>query len=58
MSKEVVGRVQDVVGKKKFLVQFEDGQKREMSSISLSCLCSKEEVCLEMEETISDLPQK
>ena len=32
MRKEVVGCVQDVVGKNKFLVQFEDGQKKEMSS--------------------------
>ena len=32
MRKEGVGCVQDVVGKNKFLVQFEDGQKKEMSS--------------------------
>ena len=29
MRKEVVGCVQSVVEKKKFLVQFEDGQKRD-----------------------------
>ena len=35
MSKEVMGCVQSVVGKKKFLVQLEDGQKKEISSSSL-----------------------
>ena len=41
MRKEVLGCFQDVVAKKKFLVQFEDGQKRDMSSISLLCLYLK-----------------
>ena len=57
-GKEVVGCVQDVVGEKEFLVQFEDGQKKEMSSVSLSYVCSTEEVCLDMDEPILDLPQK
>ena len=35
MSKEVMGCVQSVVGKKKFLVQLDDGQKKEISSSSL-----------------------
>ena len=35
MRKEVVVCFQAVLGKKKFLVQFEDGQKKEMSSCSL-----------------------
>ena len=56
--KEVVGCVEAVVGKKKFLVQFEYGNKIEKSSISLLYRCSKHEVCLEMDEPISDLPQK
>ena len=47
-----------MVGKKKFLVQFEDGQKREMSSCSLVYVCLKQEVCLEVDEPISDLPEK
>ena len=42
IRKEVVGCVQDVVGKKKFLVKFEDGQKKEMGSFSLLLLISKE----------------
>ena len=44
MRKEVVGCVQSVVGKKKLLVQFEDGQKKEISSSSLVFLSSKGEV--------------
>ena len=35
MRKEVVGYVHSVVGQKKFLVPFEDGHKKEMSSSSL-----------------------
>ena len=46
MRKEVVVCVQFAVGKNNFLVQFEDGQKKEMSSISLLYLCSKQEVCI------------
>ena len=56
MSKEVMVFVQAVVGKKKFLVQFEDGQKKEISSSLLVYLSPKEEV--EMEEPISHLPKK
>ena len=52
----VVGCVQSVVGKKKFLIQFEDGQKKEISSSSLVFVSSKEEV--EMDEPISHLPEK
>ena len=52
----MVGRVQDVVGKNKFLVQFEYGQKREMSSCSLVFLFSKEEV--DMDDPISNIPPK
>ena len=39
--KEVVVCVQSVVGKNKFLVKFEDGQKKEISSYSLLFLSSK-----------------
>ena len=56
MNKEVVGGVQSVVGKKKFLVLFEDGKKKEMGSSSLVYLSEKEEI--EMEESISHLPEK
>ena len=42
--KEVVGYVHDMVGKKKFLIQFENGQKKEMISCSLVFLCLKKEV--------------
>ena len=58
MRKDVVGCVQAVVGKKNFLVQFEDVKKKEMSSCSLLYLCSKDEVCLEMDEPISYVPKK
>ena len=54
--KELVGCVHSLVGKKKFLVQFEDGQKKDISSSALVFLSSKEEV--EMYEPISHLPKK
>ena len=56
MKKEVVVCVHSLVGKKKSLVQFEDGQKKEISSSSIVYLSSKEEV--DMEEPISHLPPK
>ena len=56
MRKEVVGCVQSLVGKKKFLVVFKDGQKKEIGSCLLVYLSEKEEV--EMEELISHLPEK
>ena len=56
MRKEVVGCVQSVVGKKKFLLQFEDEQKKGISSSSLVFLISKEEV--DMDEPILHLPEK
>ena len=56
MRKGVVKCVQNAVEKKKFLVQFEYGQKKEISSCSLVLLSSKEEV--KMDEPISHLPKK
>ena len=56
MSKEVLGCVQIVVGKNKFLFLFEDGQKKEIGYCSLVYLSDKDEV--EMEELISHLPKK
>ena len=53
----MVGCVQYVVGKKKLLFQFEYGQKRYISYCLLQYLCLKEEVCLEMDEPISNLPE-
>ena len=41
MRKLVVGFFQGVVGKKKFLVQFEDGQKKKINSYLLVFLRSK-----------------
>ena len=46
-----MGCSQAVVGKKKFLLQFEDGHKKQISSSSLVFLSSKEEVY--MDEAIS-----
>ena len=40
MGKDAVGCVQTVLGKK-FLVQFEDGQKIDMSAYSLPYVCEK-----------------
>ena len=53
-----MGCVQAVSGKKKFLVQFEDGKNKEMSSCSIIYVCSKYEVCLDMDEPISNLTKK
>ena len=52
-SKEVVGCVQAVVGKNKFLVQFEYGQKKQMSYFFIVYLCLKEEV--EIDDPISNI---
>ena len=54
--KEVVGCVQIVVGEKKFIFQFEDGQKKNISSSSLVFLSLKKEV--DMDEAISHSPKK
>ena len=54
--KEVVGCVQDMVGKKRFLVQFGDGQRKDTSSSLLVFLISKKEV--EMDEPLSNYPEK
>ena len=45
-----------MTGKKNFLVYFEYGKKKEISSSSLVLLSSKEEV--HMDETISHSPGK
>ena len=52
----MVGCLHIVAGKKKFLIKFEDGQNKEMSSSSLIFLSFKEEV--DMDEPISHLPEK
>ena len=54
--KEVVGCVQIVVGEKKFIFKFEDGQKKNISSSSLVFLRLKKEV--DMDEAISHSPKK
>ena len=51
----MVGRVEDVAGKKKFLVQREDGKSRETSYFFLLYVCSKERVVQEVNETIYKL---
>ena len=56
MQKEVVVCVHSVAGKKKLLVQFEDGEKKETGSSSLVFLSSKEEV--DMDEAISHSTEK
>ena len=56
MRKEVVVCVQDVVGNNNLLFQFEDGKKRDMSTSSMSCACSKEEVGQEVDDTIYEIP--
>ena len=56
MRKEVVGCIQSAVGKNNIFVQFEDGQKKEISSSQLVFLSSKEEV--DIDEAISHSPEK
>ena len=53
--KEMVGCVQDLVGKNRLLVQLKYGNKKDMSSSLLQFLCSKEEV--DMDEPKSNLPK-
>ena len=56
MRKEVVGCVQDVVGKKRLLVLFEYRQKKDTSYCSLVFLCLKEEA--DMDESLYNYPKK
>ena len=58
MRKELMGCVQAVVGKKKLLVQFKKLQKKEMIYCSIVYVCSREEICLEMDDPISNLAEK
>ena len=54
IRKEVVGYVQDMVGKNNLPFQFEDGQRRQMSDSSLSYVCYKEEFGKQANENISE----
>ena len=56
--KDVMGCVQDMVENNKFLFQFENGHKKEMFLCLLVYICLKEEVCLEIYDPISNLPEK
>ena len=57
VSKEVAGCFQAVAGKKKkFPVQFKNGQKKEIISSLLMFLSSKDEV--DMDEPLSHSPKK
>ena len=47
--------VEAVVGKKKFVVKFEDMLKKEISTPSLSYVCKTEEIYKDVDETISEL---
>ena len=51
-----MGCVHAVSGKNIFLVQFKDGQNKQMNSCSLVFLSSKEEV--EMDEPLYNSPKK
>ena len=55
IRKEMVGCVQSVVGKNKFLFLFEDGKKKKIGSNLLVYLIEKEEV--DMEESITLSPE-
>ena len=58
MRKDLMGCFQDVMGEKKLLAQSENMQKKEMIPCSIMFVCSKEEICLEMDEPISNLREK
>ena len=58
VRKDLMGCVQDVMGKKKLVVQFKKNQKKEMISCSIVYVCSKEEIYLGMDDPISNLPEK
>ena len=49
-----MGLFQDVLGNNKFVFQFGNSQKIEISAYSLSYICDKEEVRKEVDENISD----
>ena len=53
-----MGCVQYVIGKNNFLVKYEGGQKREMSSGLILYVCSKDEVVQEIDKPIYGLTQK
>ena len=55
MRNYVVVCVEGVIGKKKFQTQFEDGQRREISTCLLSLVCSQKEVDQGVNKTISEL---
>ena len=56
--KEVVGCVQDMAEENNSPFKFEDGKKKEMDYFLLTYVCSKDEICLDMDETISELTPK
>ena len=58
MRKEVVVCVQYVVGRKKFLFHFEDGQQRYMGSCLLMYVCSEEYFCRDLDKSVSDFLKK
>ena len=58
ISKELMGCVQAMVGKKKLLFQLENGKKKDIISSSLVYVCSRKEVCHDMGEPISNIPEK
>ena len=58
MSEQVVGYVQAVLSESKFVVQFEDVQKREISAFSVPYVCEKQQFGKEEDKTIYDLPKR
>ena len=58
IREEVVGCDRDFLGKNNFLVQFEYGQKKQMSASLLYYLCEKEEVGQEADDNTSHLPEQ
>ena len=58
MRKELMGCVHAVVGKKELVVQTEQFQRKEMISCLIVYVCSKEEIYPEMDDAISNLPEK
>ena len=53
-----MGYVQDVLGNKNLVFQFEGGHKRDIITSLMSYICDKKEVCQEPDETLSGLPRR
>ena len=57
ISKDMFVCAQDLVGKKKFLIQPKDSQRRDINSCFILYICSGEEVCKKLNKNLYFLPK-